>query len=188
MELRKYFRIVWKWWWLVLIAVFIASASSYYASKKAIPQYRSKTTLMVGRVTQNPDPNSAELYLGQQLASTYMQMVTREPVLRATVESFGWNIGWEQIAPKITANVVPNTQLIEIYATDSDPNLAKNLADTVAQQLIKLSPSGSNQVSQEQLIFIQTQLADLQEKITAGKNDLVDLNSQLDAANSAREI
>ena len=188
MELRKYFRIVWKWWWLILVAVLIASASSYYASKKAIPQYRSKTTLMVGRVTQNPDPNSAELYLGQQLASTYMQMVTREPVLRATVESFGWNIGWEQIAPKITAYVVPNTQLIEIYATDSDPNLAKNLADTVALQLIKLSPSGSNQVSQEQLIFIQTQLADLQEKITAAKNDLVDLNSQLDSANSAREI
>jgi capsular exopolysaccharide synthesis family protein len=188
MELRQYFRVVWKWWWLILVAVFIASASSYYASKKAIPQYRSKTTLMVGRVTQNPDPNSAELYLGQQLASTYMQMVKREPVLRATVESFGWNINWEQIAPKITTNVVPNTQLIEIYATDSDPNIAKNLADTVAQQLIKLSPTGSNQVSNEQLVFIQTQLADLQEKISTGKNDLIDLNSQLDAANSARQI
>jgi capsular exopolysaccharide synthesis family protein len=143
---------------------------------------------MVGRVTQNPDPNSAELYLGQQLASTYMQMVKREPVLRATVESFGWDINWEQIAPKITTNVVPNTQLIEIYATDSDPNIAKKLADTVAQQLIKLSPTGSNQVSNEQLVFIQTQLADLQAKISTGKNDLIDLNSQLDAANSARQI
>ena len=188
MELRQYFRVVWKWLWLILVAVFIASASSYYASKKAVPQYRSKTTLMVGRVTQNPDPNSAELYLGQQLASTYVQMVKREPVLRATVESFGWNINWEQIAPKITANVVPNTQLIEIYATDSDPNIAKNLANTVAQQLIKLSPTGSNQVSNEQLLFIQTQLADLQEKISTGKNDLINLNSQLDSANSARQI
>jgi capsular exopolysaccharide synthesis family protein len=188
MELRQYFRVVWKWWWLILVAVFIASASSYYASKKAVPQYRSKTTLMVGRVTQNPDPNSAELYLGQQLASTYMQMVTREPVLRATVESFGWNIDWEQIAPKITAYVVPNTQLIEIYATDSDPNMAKSLADAVAQQLIKLSPTGSNQVDQEQLVFIQTQLADLQEKINSAKTDITGLNAQLDAANSARQI
>jgi capsular exopolysaccharide synthesis family protein len=188
MELRQYIRVVLKWWWLILAAVLIASVSSYYASKKTIPQYRSKTTLMVGRVTQNPDPNSAELYLGQQLASTYMQMVTREPVLRATVESFGWNINWEQIAPKITANVVPNTQLIEIYATDSDPNIAKSLADTVALQLIKLSPTGANQVSSEQLIFIQTQLADLQEKISKGKNDLIDLNSQVDIANSARQI
>ena len=53
---------------------------------------------MVGKTIQNPDPSSAEFYTGQQLASTYVQMVTREPVLKATVESLGWEINWEQIA------------------------------------------------------------------------------------------
>ena len=188
MELRQYFEIARKWWWLILASILIASASSYYASIKAVPLYRSKTTLMVGKVTQNPDPNSAELYLGQQLANTYMQMVTREPVLKGTVESLGWNIYWDQLVLKISANVIPNTQLIEIYATDRNPNTAKTLADTVAKQLIKLSPTGSNQVSQDQLVFIQKQLVDIQEKINSGKKEITDIDAELDAANSARQI
>lgn len=188
MELRKYFSIIWKWWWLILLAVLIASASSYYASKKMIPLYRTKSTLVVGKSIQNPDANSTELYTGQQLANMYVQMVLREPVLKATIDSLNWNIQWEQLTKKITANVVPQTQLIEIYASDSNPLTAKILADTIAQQLIKLSPSGASQVSQDQLVFIQTQLIDLQEKITSSKEEVIKLNAELDVANNARQI
>ena len=188
MELRKYLNIVGKWWWLIVLSILIASAASYYASKQTSPLYRTKTTLMVGNSIQNPDPSSAELYTGQQLASTYVQMVMREPVLRATVQSIGWDIYWEQLSTKISANVVPQTQLIEIYAIDSNPLTAKVLADTVAQQLINLSPSGTSQINQEQLTFIQTQLPYLQEKITNAKLELDTLNEELDAANSARQI
>ena len=53
---------------------------------------------MVGKIIQNPDANSTELYTGQQLATMYVQMVMREPVLKATVESLGWDINWEQIS------------------------------------------------------------------------------------------
>ena len=188
MELRKYFGIVLKWWWLILLAVLLATSASYYASNKTTPLYRTKTTLMVGKIMQNPDPSSETIYTGQQLANTYVQMVTREQVLKATVESLGWDIPWEQLTKQITANVVPQTQLIEIYATNSDPLIAKVLADTAAQQLIHLSPSGANQVSQDQLAFIQVQLADLQEKINVGKQNVTNLNVELDAANSARQI
>jgi capsular exopolysaccharide synthesis family protein len=188
MELRKYFVIVWKWWWLIVLSVLIASASSYYASSKAITQYRSKTTLMVGKTMQNPDASSTELYTSQQLASTYVQMVTLEPVLKATVETLGWEINWEKLAKHVNANVIPGTQLIEIYATDSDPGSAKMLADTLAQQLILLSPSGANQVSQDQSEFIQAQLGDLTEKISSAQKEVTRLKAELDAANSAREI
>ena len=188
MELRRYFGIVVKWWWLILLAVLIASASSYYASKKTTPLYRSKTTLMVGKIMQNPDPSSETIYTGQQLANTYVQMVTREQVLKATVESLAWNIDWELLTKQVTANVVPQTQLIEIYASSSDPLTAKLLADTVAQQLILISPSGGNQVSLDQLAFIQVQLADLQEKIDSGKQEVTNLKAELDTANSARQI
>jgi capsular exopolysaccharide synthesis family protein len=188
MELRKYFGVVWKWWWLVLLSVLIASASSYYASKKATPEYRTKTTLMVGTAIQNPDASSAELYTGQQLANTYIQMATREPVLKATVESLGWDVDWKQLAAHISANVVPQTQLIEIYAIDNDPLIAQVLADTVAQQLILFSPSGASKVNQEQLGFIQVQLADLTNKINTAQSQVVELKAELDAANSARQI
>lgn len=188
MDLRKYIRPFIKWWWLILLSVLIAASSSFYISKKTTPLYRTKTTLMIGNSIQNPDPSSSELYTGQQLASTYIQMVLREPVLKATVNSLGWNIGWEELTSMVSASVVPQTQLIEIYALNSDPTTAKILADTVAIQLINLSPSGTNQISQDQVTFIKAQLSDLEEKITSAKQDLEKLNTEMDVANSALQI
>ena len=188
MDLKLYIKPLLKWWWLILISVFIASSASLYASKNTTPLYRTKATLMVGNSIQNPDPNSSEMYAGQQLAGTYVQMALREPVLKATVDSLGWNIDWEQLKLKISAGVVPQTQLIEISAIDNDPLTAKVLADTVAQQLINISPSGTNKISKEQLAFIQAQLTDLEGKINSSKQDVTDLKVELDATNSAQKI
>jgi uncharacterized protein involved in exopolysaccharide biosynthesis len=188
MDLKIYIKPLLKWWWLILISVFIASSASYIASKKTTPLYRTKATLMVGNSIQNPDPSSSEMYTGEQLAGTYVQMALREPVLKATVNSLGWNIDWGQLTSKISASVVPQTQLIEIYAIDNDPLTAKALADTVAQQLINLSPSGTGKISQDQLAFIQGQLTDLEGNINSAKQDLTKLKVEFDTANSAQQI
>ena len=89
MELRHYLGLVWKWAWLIVLSVVIAAASSFLASKSAIPLYRTKTTLMIGRITQNPDPNSMEIWTSQQLSYTYIQLAKREPVLKGAIESLG---------------------------------------------------------------------------------------------------
>ena len=188
MDLKQYIKPYLKWWWLILISVFLASSASYFASKNTTPLYRTKTTLMVGNSIQNPDPSSVEMYTGQQLAGTYVQMVLREPVLKATVNSLGWNIDWGLLTSKISAYSVPQTQLIEIYAIDNDPLTAKLLADTVAQQLINLSPSGTGKINQTQLAFIQAQLTDLEGKINSAKDDLTKLKVEFDVANSAQQI
>lgn len=188
MDLKQYAKPFLKWWWLILISVLIASFASFYASKKTTPLYRTKATLMVGNSIQNPDPSSTELYTGEQLASTYVQMALREPVLKATVNSLGWDVDWGLLTTKVSANVVPQTQLIEVYAVDADPSTAKLLADTVAQQLINLSPSGAGKIDQEQLTFIQTQLTDLEGKITSAKEEITKINTELDAADSAQQI
>jgi polysaccharide biosynthesis transport protein len=188
MELRQYFSIVLKWWWLILLSVLIAAGASYFVSSKSIPLYRSKTTLMVGDIIQNPDATSSEIYTGQQLASTYAQMVQREPVLKVVSENLGLGEDWSGIAKKVKASVIPQTQLIEIYVTDTDPSNAKILADAIALQLIRLSPSGRSQISQSQSAFIQEQLTDLNGKITAAKDEEASIKTQLDAANSANKI
>ena len=188
MDLMEYVKPLLKWWWLILISVIIASSASFIASKTATPLYRTKATLMVGNSIQNPDPSSVEMYTGQQLASTYVQMALREPVLKATVNSLGWDIDWGLLTYKISASVVPQTQLIEIYAVDSDPSNAKALANTVAQQLINLSPSGTSNINQEQFAFIQAQLTDIEGKINSALEDVTQLKVEFDAATSAQQI
>ncbi len=188
MELRQYLSIVWKWLWLVVLAVVIAAIASFLASRAATPLYRTTTTLMVGRITQDPNPNSVNIYMGQQLALTYIQLVNREPVLKGAIESLGLEIPWQSLSNQVSAQAVPQTQLIEISVVDSDPYRAKVLADSIAQQLILQSPANPTSIGLNQQDFTQQQLSDLQEKIQATSEQIEQLRVELDQATSARQI
>ena len=188
MELRQYLSLVWKWTWLIVLAVLIAAASSFIASKAATPLYRTKTTMMIGRATQNPDPNNVDLWTSQQLAYTYIQLARREPVLKGAIESLGLQMDWRALAGQISASSIPQTQLLEIMVIDSDPYRAKVVADAIAQQLILLSPGTANKRNVEQDAFTIAQLEDLKQKIQDGQDEVIRLNQELDAANSSRQI
>lgn len=186
MELRHYAAILWRWWWLIVLSVAVAGASSYVASGMLTPLYQTKSTLMVGRSLKNPAPNTNELYTGQQLAYTYIQLARREPVLDGTVTSLGLPYSWQTLAQQVSASIVPQTQLIEIVVTDSDPLRAKAIADEIARQLILQSPSGN--ASGEHQDFTRAQIADLAEKISKAQDETKVLTQELDAATGTRRI
>ena len=188
MELRHYLTLIWKWVWLVVLSVAVAATSSYIASKAATPLYRTKTTLMVGRVTENPDPNSVDLWTGQQLALTYIQLARREPVLQGAITRLGLEMSWQALASQVSTNIVEQTMLLEISVIDSDPYRAKVLADSIAQELILQSPTSSNGTNPEETAFIQEQITDLKTKIEAAQLESERLQQEMDAANSARQI
>lgn len=188
MELRKYLHLVWKWVWLIAISVVIAASASYYASRSAIPLYRTQATLMVGRAIEDPNPTSYELYTGQQLANTYIELVKREPVINGAIEQLGLDMDWRSLAGRVSASLIPNTQLIEISVIDSDPLRAKVLADTVAEQLILQTPANTSDIGAEIADFSQTQLNELKTKIENSQDEILLQKIELDAANSARQI
>jgi non-specific protein-tyrosine kinase len=188
MELRQYLHLVWKWIWLVAISVVIAASASYYASRSATPLYRTQATLMVGRAIEDPNPTSYELYTGQQLANTYIELVKREPVINGAIEQLGLDMDWRSLAGRVSASLIPNTQLIEISVIDSDPLRAKVLADTVAEQLILQTPANTSDIGAEIADFSQTQLNELKTKIENSQDEILLQKIELDAANSARQI
>jgi succinoglycan biosynthesis transport protein ExoP len=188
MELRHYFSLIWKWLWLVILSMAVAGGTSYLASKAATPLYRTSTTLMVGRVTENPDLNSMDITTGQQLAYTYTQLARRQPVLQGAIDSLGLNMSWQALASQVSTSIVQQTMLMEISVVDTDPYRAKVLADAIAQQLILLSPAAASANNPDEVAFIQSQLDDLQSKIENAAADVTSLSQEMDAASSARQI
>ena len=75
MELREIILPLRKWWWLILAAGLVAGASGYLATRRQPPIYSTRSTVMVGNVINNPNPNSYELYLNEQLANTYRRIL-----------------------------------------------------------------------------------------------------------------
>jgi len=188
MELRQYFLLFWKWAWLIALAVIIAASASYYASKSATPLYSTKTTLMVGRGTDDPNPEFYELNTSRFLANTYIELVKREPVLQGAIDSLGLDMNWWGLAGRVSAKKVPDTQLMEISVIDNDPYRAKVLSDAIANQLIIQSPADPSDIDQEQVLFSQNQILDLQNRIEDGQAELDQISNELSAASSARQI
>ena len=185
MALEQYFAVVKKWLWLILASMLVATVSSYQAVSRVPRIYQSTTTVMIGQSLQQANPTNQDFYISQQLAQTYAHMVSRRPVLQTAAEALG--LPYVPSAANVSARTVPGTQLLEISVRDTDPRRACVLADEIARQLIRQSPTESEE-DRTRRAFLLTQLHNLEDNIQATEEEIKGEQARLDAANSARAI
>ena len=189
MELRQYVSSLLRWWWLLVLSISIAAVASYVASSRQPRIYQTTTTLLVGQVIQKNNPSNNDFTTTERLAESYAQMAQRQPILQSTVESLGLNTSWQSLRWRVNAASIPRTQLLGISVKDSSPERAVAVADEIAYQLVLQSPSSpENKARQERSLFVQSQLDDLEARIETAKSRVIELEAELDAALSARQI
>lgn len=183
MNLNEYLLPLKRWWWLLVASTLVAGVSSYVATTRQPPVYEAHTTLMIGRAIDDPNPTSIEFTLSQQLAATYADIANREPVREATMEALGLNF-----LPQYLARPIPNSQLIEILVTDTNPLRAQAVANELTHQLILRSPTSEDEQEQERQAFINEQLDSLQVQIQDTQEEIETLQDELGELNSALQI
>lgn len=190
MALGQYASTIWRWLWLIVLATVIAAASSYYASLSMAPIFQSSATLMVGQTAlQNPNITPQDIYLSEQLAQSYSQVATREPVLQAAVDGLGLDTSWAELRGRVNASLIQGTQLLQISVLDTSPERAAATADEIAHQLVQQSPTAPEEAQRKKhRAFVDQQIADLQAKIEAAQAQVADLEKQMGEAFSARQI
>ena len=190
MVLRQYVSVVWRWLWLILLASGIGAASSYWSSRSLPLVFQSSTTLMVGQaMIQDPNVTSQDIMLSQQLAQTYVQMATRQPILQATIDVLGLGTSWTELKGRVNASLVQGTQLLQISVLETSPQRAAATADEIARQLVLQSPTAPEDAEREKhRQFVEKQIADLQAKIEAAQAQTAELEQSLGEAFSARQI
>jgi capsular exopolysaccharide synthesis family protein len=159
----------------------VAALSSFIATRQQPPIYQAHTTLMIGRVIEDPNPNQGEIYLAQALAQSYADIANREPVRNATMKAL--DLTW---LPEYLARALPQTQLIEIAVTDVNPLRAQVVANELANQVILRGPTGTEDQARQQ--FVKAQLDTLQSQIIETQDEIAKLQEQLGTLNSARQL
>lgn len=189
MELAQYLKGVLRWWWLILISTAVAAGASYITSSRQVRIYQATTTLIVGQVIQKANPTGQDFSTTEQLAESYAQTATRQPVLQATVDSLDLNMNWQVLKSRVNAFPVPRTQLLAITVQDNSPKRAMVIADEIANQLILQSPtSPQNAQRAERSEFVHSQLDDLEARIEKAQARVQELDEELNTAFSARQI
>lgn len=184
MEIRDYIAPLRKWWWLILAVTLIAGVVGFVIVNQQPETYQTTATLQIGQsILQDPNPTTSLLVISQQLGLTYADLAKRSAVRQATAEALGLDS-----LPAYTIRPVPSTQLMEITVTDTSPERAQAVANELANQLISQSPTASEQEERERQAFIDQQLDDLEQEITATQTEIQEKQQELAGLFSARQI
>ena len=120
-----------RWWWTLLAATIWAALVSYVVTLQVPPTYQSEVTLLVGPL--NGDLNTFRA--AGQLAGTYAELVTSQPVLQAAAtELKGTDASRLREATSATAD--PQNRILTIRVRTGDPKNAATIAGVVANKLV----------------------------------------------------
>ncbi len=131
-ELKRYSAILWHWAWLIVLGTLLGAGVAYLSSRLTTPVYAASTTLLVNEApSSGKTTDYASILTSEQLARTYSEMMTKQPVLKETISTLNLPDGAIQALGNIHVNLVRDTQLIVLQVENENPQLAADLANTI---------------------------------------------------------
>jgi capsular exopolysaccharide synthesis family protein len=132
--LQDYIRVLRKGWVLIVVALLLGVAVGSALAIVATPQYEAETRIFVS--VQTDSASTGELIQGnnyaQQKVQSYVAVVSSPAVLEPVIDALDLDTSAAALGSKIEASATSGTTIINISATDPDPQQAANIANATA--------------------------------------------------------
>gem|GEM_PF-2966272 len=153
------------------------------------PVYQATATMLVGQIMQSTSLSREDVQMSVAFAQTYSDIAVRQPVLKGVVEKLELIESWQKLRKRVRVSPVEGTQLISIVVEYDSPEMARKIADEVANQLILLSPTKSN-AGEDSFVnsFIQQQIVDSQERILNSQQRVREIDAAMEGSLSPTEM
>lgn len=134
-DLRELFKIIKrKICMIIVIGLIFGIISGVVSAFFITPMYQSTTTLIVNKENSNSETqlaNSDDINYVQKLAYTYSEIITSRTVLGKTINQLGLDISYKKLASCVNITNITNTQIIKVDVQYDDPNVAREICDTI---------------------------------------------------------
>lgn len=128
--LKKYVLVIAAVALVLIIGVFIYDKSikkPLYTTYTTIILTKSNETQTGTTITQN------DILLNQKLVETYSKIIKSKLVLKQVISETGVTYTAEELSENVSVEAYENTEMLKISVTDQDPELAANIANSIAQ-------------------------------------------------------
>ena len=137
-----FFEIVGEWKKIVISTVLAAVIMYVVSAFIMVPQYESTSKLYL--VKSDSISNLTDLQLGTNLAKDYMEIIDGRPILDEVIKNLKLDYSYEELKNMMEFNNPTSSRIIEIKVVHSDAQMAKSIADEmadVAAEYIKVKMS-----------------------------------------------
>jgi polysaccharide biosynthesis transport protein len=167
MELKQLLKLFLHWFWLLVLGVILGVVIGITISWIQTPVYQSSTKVLVMRSPQ--DSTSPIAYLSDtQLTQTFGEFLVTQNVLDATSNDLGFRVGSSQVQTQ----QIGQTQIIEVFVQNSDPERAALIANTLVKiaigqygDLLAKQYRSSEENIQTEIKNVESQMSALQTQI-----------------------
>lgn len=184
---QRIVNVILRWMWLFVLATIGGGVAAYWYGIQQPTDYEASVRLIVGPGVDGLSPDLNDLRAGAQLMSTYSELATTRPILQAVIEDVGLEQSADRLARQITVRDNAEAQILSIFVRDEDPVRSAAIANSIANVLLRLSPSGGESPAALLMSQIRSQAATLEENIVTIEERIVQLEGDLQSATTAQE-
>jgi len=124
-------RILWeRFWVIILVASLLAGTVVGFALRQA-PQYQASVKLLVGQERGIVADEIADVTFLNAITLTIGEAVQSRPIAGAVVKELNSKLTPDQVLANMSAEPIEDTQFIEVSYTDSSPERAQRIANTI---------------------------------------------------------
>lgn len=120
-----------------LLGALVCNAYAYFFIP---PTYQSTASLYMVSASAGTMVNLSDLNLGSSLTSDYQELILSYPVLDLVSEKMNLGIGTGAMRSMISINNPSGTRILRLTATAGSPELARDVANTLAEVAIEYLP------------------------------------------------
>ena len=123
---------------LVIVAVTLVLIIGVFIYDKSIkkPLYTTYTTIILTKSNETQTSTTItqnDILLNQKLVETYTRIIKSKLVLDQVISETGITYTAEELGQNVAVEAYENTEMLKISVTDSDPELAASIANSIAQ-------------------------------------------------------
>lgn len=130
--LELFYVLLGKWKTIVLSLVLMGLCGYLISAFLITPQYESTSVLYV--LSKSTSITSlADIQMGSSLTNDYVEVVTSRPIIEQVIQNLGLKEEtFESLKKKVSTDNPTNTRLLKITVRDPNPQMAKAIADELA--------------------------------------------------------
>lgn len=145
-----------------------ALAALLYTKFLVAPTYQSTARMFIVTSSANSVVDLSSLQIGSNLTGDYSELIKSRNVVEETIDDLKLDTTYEKLVGEIKINNPTSTRILDITVTDTDPQLAADIANTLANKAKSYIPRVMNTESPS--VFEEAIVADHKASPSTSKN------------------